>query len=213
MPQRPMLAWALATLLLVAAACAGSDGQPSAGGCQPPSKEAPQPMAKTYAQRPPMTIDPAKSYRAVVNTVRGDFTIELLPDVAPETVDSFVFLAREGYYDGVTFHRVVPGFVAQGGDPTGSGSGGPGYTLPAEFTDTPYERGTVGMARSADPDSAGSQFFIAYAPQPNLNGQYTVFGRVTEGMEVVDCLTPRDPSTNPNAAPGDVIITIEIQQG
>ena len=212
MPHRLMVAWALAALLLVGIACGGNGGQPSAGECPAPSQEAPQPMAKTYPERPPMTIDPANPYRAVINTVRGGFTIELLPDVAPETVNSFVFLAREGYYDGVTFHRVIPGFVAQGGDPTGSGSGGPGYTLPAEFSSTRFERGTVGMARTADPNSGGSQFFIAYAPAPNLDNQYTVFGRVVEGMEVVDCLTPRDPGTNPNAAPGDAIVNIEIQE-
>ncbi|HEU4759715.1 MAG TPA: peptidylprolyl isomerase [Dehalococcoidia bacterium] len=168
-------------------------------------------MSKTYSERPAMTIDPSKSYHAVVKTVRGDFTMELLPDDAPETVNSFVFLAREGYYNGVTFHRVVPGFVAQGGDPTGSGSGGPGYTLPAEFSKIPYDRGTVGMARTADPNSAGSQFFIAYAAAPNLDGQYTVFGRVTQGMDVVDCLTPRDPGTNPST-PGDAIISIDVQE-
>lgn len=159
-----------------------------------------------------MTIDPTRKYSAVVKTVRGEFTIELLPDTAPETVNSFVFLAREGYFDGVTFHRVIPGFVAQGGDPTGTGSGGPGYTLTAEFSDVPFERGTVGLARSGDPNSGGSQFFIVYADQPSLNGQYTVFGRVVEGMEIVDCLTPRDPATDPNAAPGDAIVSIDIRE-
>ena len=169
-------------------------------------------MSKTYQNRPSLSIDPAKKYLAVIKTVQGEFTIELRPDVAPETVNSFIFLARDGYYDGVTFHRVIPGFMAQGGDPTGSGSGGPGYTLPAEFSDLPYERGTVGVARSASPDSGGSQFFIAYAPQPSLNGQYTVFGQVTEGMDVVDCLAARDPSRNPSAPAGDAIIGIEIQE-
>ena len=169
-------------------------------------------MAKSYPDRPTMAIDPAKKYLAVVKTVRGDFTIELQPDVAPESVNSFIFLARDGYYDGVTFHRVLPGFMAQGGDPTGTGTGGPGYTLPAEFSDVPYERGTVGMARGRDSNSGGSQFFIAFGPQPSLNGQYTVFGHVTEGMDIVDCLAARDPSKNPNAPPGDAIISIEIQE-
>jgi cyclophilin family peptidyl-prolyl cis-trans isomerase len=106
---------------------------------------------------------------------------------------------------------VIPGFVAQGGDPTGTGSGGPGYTLPAEFSsDEHFERGTLGMARSSDPNSAGSQFYINFEATPNLDGQYTIFGSVTEGMDVVDCLTARDPSRDPGAPPGDKIVTIEI---
>jgi peptidylprolyl isomerase/peptidyl-prolyl cis-trans isomerase B (cyclophilin B) len=101
--------------------------------------------------------------------------------------------------------------MAQGGDPTGTGSGGPGYSLPAEFSDTPYVRGTVGMARTNDPDSGGSQFFITFGEQPNLNGQYTVFGETTEGMDVVESLAPRDPATDPSAPPGDAIISIKIE--
>jgi len=162
--------------------------------------------------RPELTIDPDKKYTAIIETENGTFRIQLKPDLAIQTVNSFVFLAREGYYDGVTFHRVIPGFMAQGGDPTGTGSGGPGYSLPAEFSDTPYVRGTVGMARSADPDSGGSQFFITFGEQPNLNGQYTVFGEITEGMDVVDSLAPRDPD-DPSAPPGDAIISIEIVEG
>src|SRR3990172_6983998 len=147
----------------------------------PASSPAPQPTAKTYAQRPEVTISADKKYSAVVETTKGTFKIELRPDIAVETVNSFIFLARDGYYNGVTFHRVmrgVPGnadFVAQGGDPTGTGSGGPGYTLPAEFSDVPYERGTVGMARvGTDINSAGSQWFITYTDQYQgpLNGQY-----------------------------------------
>ena len=196
---------------------AGSPTPTAASPTPPPcaaSAEAPDPpKEKTYDMRPEMTIDKDKKYTATVKTVRGDFTIELRPDLAPETVNSFVFLAREGYFNGVTFHRVIPGFVAQGGDPTGTGSGGPGYSVPAEFSETPYERGTVGMARSQEPDSGGSQFFIAYSPQPGLDRLYTVFGKVSEGMEVVDCLTPRDPSTNPNLPAGDAIISVEIKEG
>ncbi len=170
-----------------------------------------EPTPMTYAERPELTIDPDKKYTAIIETEKGTFRIQLRPDLAIQTVNSFVFLAREGYYDGVTFHRVLPGFVAQGGDPTGTGSGSPGYTLPAEFSDVPFERGTVAMARTADPDSAGSQFFIAYAEQPNLDGLYTVFGAVMEGMDVVESLTSRDPDTDPNAPPGDVIISIKIE--
>ena len=165
----------------------------------------------TFAERPELSIDPDTKYIAIIETEKGTFRIQLKPDLAIQTVNSFVFLAREGYYDGVTFHRVIPGFMAQGGDPTGTGSGGPGYTLPAEFSDTPYVRGTVGMARTADPDSGGSQFFITFGEQPNLNGQYTVFGEITEGMDVVDSLSPRDPDTAPSTLPGDAIISIKIE--
>ena len=205
---------ALAVLLAaLALACGGGGGSPAGNEpqatstpepttCASPAGEALQPMAKTYSQRPAMTIDRTNKYTAVVNTVRGSFTIELRPDIAAETVNSFVFLAQEGYFDGVTFHRVEPGFVAQGGDPTGTGAGGPGYTLPAEFSEVPYERGTVGMARTSDPNSAGSQWFVTLGQASHLNGQYTVFGQVTQGMEVVDCI-----------AVGDAIVGIDIQEG
>lgn len=193
---------------------AATDPPAQSAECPEPNGEAPEPdVTKQYSSKPEMTIDPSKTYTAVMKTERGDITINLRPDLAPEHVNSFVFLAREGYYDGVTFHRVLPGFVAQAGDPTGTGSGGPGYTLPAEFTnEVNFQRGTLGMARTNDPNSAGSQFFINYAPTPNLDGQYTIFGEVTDGMDVVDCLAPRDPSTNPGAPPGDAIITIEITE-
>jgi peptidylprolyl isomerase/peptidyl-prolyl cis-trans isomerase B (cyclophilin B) len=118
----------------------------------------------------------------------GTVTIELYPDVAPNTVASFKKLIKKGFYDGLTFHRVIPGFMAQGGDPDGTGMGGPGFTLKAEFNHKKHVRGTVAMARSSDPDSAGSQFYICYAPQPHLDGQYTVFGQVIDGMEFVDKL-------------------------
>ena len=167
---------------------------------------------KSYDAAPPMTIDPAKTYTAVMKTEKGDITINLRPDLAPQHVNSFVFLAREGYYDGVTFHRVIPGFVAQGGDPTGTGGGGPGYTIDAEFTDTLYVEGTVGMARTSDPNSAGSQFYISYGRLTSLDGAYTVFGEVTEGMDVAKQLTPRDPQQNPSAAPGDKILGVAITE-
>ncbi|MSQ61224.1 MAG: peptidylprolyl isomerase [Dehalococcoidia bacterium] len=167
---------------------------------------------KKYDAAPPMTIDPKKTYTAVMKTDKGDITIKLRPDLAPEHVNSFVFLAKDGYYDGVRFHRVIPGFVAQGGDPTGTGSGGPGYTVKAEFTDTPYVEGTVGMARTSDPNSAGSQFYISYGRLTNLDGAYTVFGEVTAGMDVAKKITPRDPSQNPSAAPGDKILSVTITE-
>ena len=111
---------------------------------------------------PTTVIDPSRSYTATIKTDKGDITVQLDPKTAPVTVNSFVFLACSGFYDGVTFHRVLPGFVAQGGDPTGTGSGGPGYTIPDEFSNVPFEKGTLGMAKTSAPNSGGSQFFICY---------------------------------------------------
>jgi peptidyl-prolyl cis-trans isomerase B (cyclophilin B) len=122
----------------------------------------------------------------------GDVTIEFFPDDAPKTVENFVTLAKGGFYDGLTFHRVVPGFVVQGGDPKGDGTGGPGYQIKAEFNRQKHVRGTVAMARSQDPDSAGSQFYITYGPTPHLDNNYTVFGRVISGMELVDGIQKGD---------------------
>ena len=213
------LVGATVLLALLAIACNGNgDGAPSTQDESPTTEQTPaaspslEPTTMTYAERPELTIGTDKRYTAIIETEKGAFRIHLRPDLAIQTVNSFIFLAREGYYDGVTFHRVIPGFMAQGGDPTGTGSGGPGYSLPAEFSDTPYVRGTVGMARTADPDSGGSQFFITFGEQPNLNGQYTVFGEITEGMDVVDSLAPRDPD-DPSAPPGDAIVSIEIVEG
>jgi len=121
----------------------------------------------------------------VIKTEKGDIKGVLYPDVAPNTVLNFVTLAREGFYDGLTFHRVEPGFVIQGGDPKGNGTGDPGYSIPAEFNEKRHITGTLAMARSEHPDSAGCQFYICLAPAPNLNGNYTVFGQVTEGLEIV----------------------------
>ena len=210
-----------ALVAVLAFACKGDGG----GGKSetPASSPALAPTPKTYSERPKVTISADKKYSAVVETTQGTFKIELRPDLAIETVNSFIFLAREGYYDGVIFHRVLrgaadkPDFVAQTGDPTGTGSGGPGYTLPPEFSDEPYVRGTVGMARvGTDVNSAGSQWFITYNDQfqSGLNGQYTVFGKVVEGMEVVDTLTPRDPQNVATPQPeGDRIISIQIKEG
>jgi peptidyl-prolyl cis-trans isomerase B (cyclophilin B) len=124
---------------------------------------------------------------AVIEMAKGgEVRIELYSEDAPKTVESFVTLAKKGFYNGLTFHRVVPGFVAQGGDPKGDGTGGPGYSLKAEFNKRKHARGTVAMARSQHPDSAGSQFYICFQPAPHLDGNYTVFGQVVKGMEVVD---------------------------
>jgi len=127
-----------------------------------------------------------------IETEHGDILIELYPDSAPNTVANFKALAGKGFYDGLKFHRVIAGFMAQGGDPEGTGRGGPGYKVKAEFNARKHVRGTVAMARSSDPDSAGSQFYICFAPQPHLDGQYTIFGQVVEGMDVVDQIKQDD---------------------
>jgi cyclophilin family peptidyl-prolyl cis-trans isomerase len=168
--------------------------------------------ALQWPAAPAMQIDVSKSYTATLHTVKGDIVIELLPQAAPVTVNNFVFLARQHYYDGVTFHRVLPGFVAQGGDPTGTSTGGPGYFIPNEDSDLTFDGpGVVAMANSGR-DRNGSQFFITYAAQPSFDGGYTIFGRVTSGMDVVGSITPRDPQQNPNAPPGDKINSITIEE-
>lgn len=164
-------------------------------------------MAKQYDTPPQMVIDTAKKYSAVMKTDRGDITIDLLADVAPTTVNNFVFLAREGFYDGCTFHRVIPGFVAQGGDPTGSGRGGPGYRFKDELTPTPFVQGIVGMA-NAGPNTNGSQFYIMLGDAPHLTGRYTAFGQVVAGMDAVLALRPRDPERD--REPGDKIVSVTI---
>jgi cyclophilin family peptidyl-prolyl cis-trans isomerase len=129
--------------------------------------------------------------RAVIATDKGSFTMELLPEEAPLTVDNFVGLARKNYFNNVLFHRVVPNFVVQGGDPRGDGNGGPGYQIRCEINEVPYNRGAVGMALSGK-DTGGSQWFVTHSPQPHLDGGYTVFGRVVEGMNVVDRIVRGD---------------------
>jgi peptidyl-prolyl cis-trans isomerase B (cyclophilin B) len=151
----------------------------------------------------------ATTSRAVIETKFGEMELELLPDKAPGHVKNFLDLAGKGFYDGTTFHRVIPGFMIQGGDPNtkdpkgsrdGHGTGGPGHSVKAEFNDTPHKRGVVSMARSSDPNSAGSQFFICVNDSAFLDRQYTAFGRVVRGMEVADKIvaTPRDARDNPN---------------
>jgi len=127
-----------------------------------------------------------------ITTDNGDIDIELYPDSAPNTVANFKALAGKGFYDGLKFHRVIAGFMAQGGDPDGTGMGGPGYKVKAEFNSRKHVRGTLAMARSQSPDSAGSQFYICFGPQPHLDNQYTIFGQVTSGMDVVDKIRQGD---------------------
>ena len=143
-----------------------------------------------------MTIDATKTYIATLKTEVGDIVIELNAEKAPITVNNFVELARKGYYNGTTFHRVLANFMAQGGDPTGSGAGCPGYAINDEFTDLTHERGVISMANSG-PNTGGSQFFITLVPTLHLDGKHTVFGKVIEGMEVVEALKLRDPGQSP----------------
>jgi cyclophilin family peptidyl-prolyl cis-trans isomerase len=169
-------------------------------------------MATRYAAPPPMTIDPAKTYTATFHTERGDVVAELFAQEAPITVNNFVFLAREGFYDGVTFHRVIPDFMAQTGDPTGTGRGDPGY----RFNDEPGALalphdgpGILSMANSG-PNTNGSQIFITYSATPHLNGKHGVFGRVTRGLDVLKQIAPRDPMRA--TKPGDKIESISIEE-
>ncbi len=150
-------------------------------------------MAKQWSSPPPMTIDVSKIYRVTMETTKGTIEIDLYPQHAPLTVNNFVFLTREGFYNGLTFHRVIKDFVIQGGDPTGRGSGGPGYRFRDEVTDNPlkHEAGVISMA-NAGPNTNGSQFFITHTPQPHLNGRHTVFGKVVAGMDVVYAIQQGD---------------------
>ncbi len=181
---------------------------------QKPSAAATVPTidAKHYTSPPAMAIDVHKQYFATVKLAKGgEFVIQLLPDKAPLTVNNFVFLAREGYYNGTTFHRVIDGFMAQGGDPTGSGMGGPGYHFPNEDSDLTFDKAGVVAMANAGRDTNGSQFFITFSPAAYLNGGYTIFGQVISGMDVVNGLRRRDPQTNPNYS-GDAIESVSITE-
>lgn len=140
----------------------------------------------------------------------GRVVIELRPDLAPNTVARIKELVRQGFYDGIVFHRVIPGFMAQTGDPTGTGTGGSGQNLPAEFTNTPHQRGTVSMARASDPNSADSQFFICFESASHLDGQYTVWGQVIEGMEFVDRIKAGEASSNGIVDDPDKILKMQV---
>ncbi|MCC6904839.1 MAG: peptidylprolyl isomerase [Anaerolineae bacterium] len=169
-------------------------------------------MAKQYSSPPAMVIDPAKQYSAVFKTQRGDIRVNLFADHAPVTVNNFVFLAREGFYDSTTFHRVIGDFMVQGGDPTGSGRGGPGYRFNDEAGALALKHdapGVLSMA-NAGPNTNGSQFFITHLPTPHLNGKHGVFGKVAdkESLDVLLKIRERDPMRDPN--PGDTLNTIEI---
>ncbi len=168
---------------------------------------------RQFTECPPMAVDPTKQYIATLHTEKGDIVIELFADKTPLAVNNFIFLAQNGWFDDVTFHRVIPGFVAQAGDPSGTGYGTPGYAFKNEISpDLKFDApGVVGMA-NAGADSNGSQFFITYAAQPTLDGGYTIFGKVIQGMDVATSLTPRDPSANGGLPPGDKILSVTIEE-
>jgi len=165
---------------LISASCGGQEPEP-----------APTPKPKTYSAPPPMVIDTSKQYTAIIETEKGNLVLELFASDVPITVNNFVFLAGEGFYDGTTFHRVIPGFMAQGGDPTGTGTGNPGYFFADEFTEHTHITGALSMANSG-PNTNGCQFFIIYTPQHHLDGKHSVFGQLIEGMEVLKKLTNGD---------------------
>lgn len=166
-----------------------------------------------FSECPPMTVDPAATYLATIETEKGSIVIELFPDVAPLAVNSFIFLAENGWFDGITFHRVLEGFVAQTGDPSATGYGNPGYRFSVETSpDLLFDReGLVAMANSG-PENNGSQFFITLDAAPDLNGGYTIFGEVVEGMDVVRSLTLRDPQGGVDLPPGDILISVTIEE-
>jgi cyclophilin family peptidyl-prolyl cis-trans isomerase len=169
---------------------------------------------KQYSNQPPMLIDTNKKYSATFTLEKGgEFVIELYADKAPLTVNNFVFLARDGYFDGVTFHRVLENFMAQTGDPTGTGMGHPGYKFEYEANDLSFNQpGVVAMANSGpQTPTNGSQFFITFVPTPHLDGGYTIFGQVSSGMDVVNGITLRNPQTNPDFE-GDKILTVVITE-
>jgi cyclophilin family peptidyl-prolyl cis-trans isomerase len=193
-------------LVLLLTACGGTERLEATATSTPTGETK---MAKQYSDSPEMTLDTSHSYKAIFKTAKGDITVELAADKAPVTVNNFVFLAREGFYDDTVFHRVIPDFMAQGGDPTGTGTGGPGYRFQDEFDSSLVhdKAGILSMA-NAGPGTNGSQFFLTFGPTPHLNNKHSVFGHVVEGMDVLLSLTIRDPSDR--SFPGDALTTIEI---
>ena len=161
-----------------------------AGSIKPARKSKPM----NYSTPPPMTIDTSKQYTATIETEKGSVVLELFASDVPVTVNNFVCLAREGFYDDTTFHRVIPDFMAQGGDPTGTGTGGPGYKFADEFTKHAHGTGALSMANSG-PNTNGSQFFITYAPQPHLDRKHTVFGQLVLGMNILKSIKNGDTIT------------------
>jgi cyclophilin family peptidyl-prolyl cis-trans isomerase len=166
---------------------------------------------RTYSNPPEMTLDPNTDYYANITTEKGVIRIRLFAKEAPETANNFVFLARDGYFDETTFHRVIEGFMAQGGDPTGTGTGGPGYRIPDEFhPDLRHDKPGILSMANAGPNTGGSQFFITHVATPWLDDRHAVFGEVVEGMEVVNSIRERDPQRD--RKPGDRIERVEIEE-
>jgi cyclophilin family peptidyl-prolyl cis-trans isomerase len=166
---------------------------------------------KTYDRPPEMALKSGYEYYASFVTEKGPVRVRLFAEEAPETVNNFVSLARDGYFDGTTFHRVIPDFMAQGGDPTGTGMGGPGYSIPDEFhPDLRHDRPGILSMANAGPNTGGSQFFITYVATPWLDDRHAVFGEVTEGMDVIGAIRERDPQRD--REPGDAIERIEIEE-
>ncbi|OWR33120.1 peptidylprolyl isomerase [Saccharibacillus sp. O23] len=213
--SRTALAALLMLMLILLSACGKSAPQPAstAGTDTPASTQAETPAAADTTEagdkNPIVTIEMDNG---------GIIKLELYPDVAPNTVNNFVSLVKSGFYDGLTFHRIVPGFVIQGGDPDGTGAGGPGYAIKGEFTENgvnntlKHTTGVLSMARTGDPDSAGSQFFIMLADQPSLDGQYATFGKVLEGMEVVNAIAalPTDANGKPGSNEGATMKKVTV---
>jgi cyclophilin family peptidyl-prolyl cis-trans isomerase len=169
-------------------------------------------MPKSYSNAPDMAIDPKKKYQAIFHTEKGDIKVELFADRAPITVNNFVFLARDGFYNGTTFHRVIPNFMVQGGDPEGSGRGGPGYKWADEASALKINHDAPGILSMANAgrDTNGSQFFITHLPTPHLNGKHAVFGKVAdaESLKILLAIRERDPGRDPK--PGDMLNSVEI---
>ncbi len=166
---------------------------------------------KTYDRPPEMALDLYKDYHANLVTEKGTVRIRLFAEQAPETVNNFVFLAREGYFDGTTFHRVIEGFMAQGGDPTGTGTGGPGYSIRDEFhPNLRHDKPGILSMANRGPNTGGSQFFITHAATPWLDDRHAIFGEVVEGMEVVNALRERDPQSD--REPGDRLERVQIEE-
>jgi cyclophilin family peptidyl-prolyl cis-trans isomerase len=209
MSRSRMLAAFIAVALVLTVLLAASCGRASSGGLTITTGEGTVIEFRDTGTLPPMLADTGKKYTAYMETEKGMLVLELFAEDVPMTVSNFVYLAAQGFYDGVTFHRVLPGFMAQGGDPTGTGTGNPGYTFGNEITLHRHAAGALSMAHSALPNSNGSQFFICYEAQPSLDGYYSVFGQLVEGMDVLQRLTPRDPDANPQFE-GDKIISVSI---
>jgi len=193
-----LLVWVVTALAVIG--CKSSQAPTPAPTPAPAPSSAPsQGSAILEKKAEDLTVADMEKLQAVIETNQGAIKFKFFPEQAPNHCRNFIKLAQSGFYNGLIFHRVIKGFMIQGGDPQGTGSGGPGWNVNAEFSDLPHLKGTVSMARAQDPNSAGSQFFICLEAQPRLNGQYTVFGQVTSGQEVVDKIgaTPTGPGDRP----------------